>query len=196
MGAAGVEGSLMNSGGMSVTGVAGRYATALFELALEEDQLSDVEQQLSDLGEILEQSDDLRRLVHSPAFSMDQQAKAMRAITEAAGTSGLTKNFLELLVEKRRLSAITGIIGAFRTLAARHRGEVEADVVTAVPLGEDQKQELHTALREFAGQDVSMNVRVDPSILGGLIVKVGSRMIDNSVRTKLNRLRHVMKEVG
>lgn len=186
----------MVSGGASVTGVAGRYATALFELALEQDNLAEVERQLSDLGEILEASDDLRRLVHSPAFSMEQQAKAVRAIADAAGTSGLTRNFLELLVEKRRLSTISGIIGAFRTLAARHRGEVEADVVTAVALSDDQKEDLKSALREFAGQDVSMNVRVDPSILGGLIVKVGSRMIDNSVRSKLNRLRHAMKEVG
>jgi F-type H+-transporting ATPase subunit delta len=191
-----VEEGSMVSGGTSVTGVAGRYATALFELALEQDNLAEVEQQLSDLGEILDASDDLRRLVHSPAFSMDQQAKAVRAIADAAGTSGLTRNFLELLVEKRRLSAISGIIGAFRTLAARHRGEVEADVVSAVPLSDDQQEDLKTALRDFAGQDVSMNVRVDPSILGGLIVKVGSRMIDNSVRSKLNRLRHAMKEVG
>lgn len=186
----------MSSGGASVTGVAGRYATALFELAAEEDSLAEVEQQLTELGEILDASDDLRRLVQSPTFSMDQQAKAVRAIADAAGTSGLTRNFLELLVEKRRLSAISGIIGAFRTLAARHRGEVEADVVSAVPLGDAQKDALKQALRDFAGQDVSMNVRVDPSILGGLIVTVGSRMIDNSVRSKLNRLRYAMKEVG
>jgi len=186
----------MASGGSSVTGVAGRYATALFELAREEGKLEEVESQLSDFQEMLDNSDDLRRLAHSPAFSMDQQAKAMRVIADAAGTSGLTKNFLELLVEKRRLSEISGIIGAFRTLAARHRGEVEADVVTAVPLGDEQKDALKQALRDFAGQDVSMNIRVDPSILGGLIVTVGSRMIDNSLRTKLNRLRHAMKEVG
>jgi len=186
----------MASGGTSVTGVAGRYAIALFELALEQDALDEVEAQLSDFQQMLDNSDDLRRLAHSPAFSMDQQAKAVRVVADAAGTSGLTKNFLELLVEKRRLSAVSDIIRAFRTLVARHRGEVEADVVTAVPLSDDQKNDLKQALRGFAGQDVSMNIRVDPSILGGLIVKIGSRMIDNSVRTKLNRLRHVMKEVG
>ncbi len=186
----------MASGGTSVTGVAGRYAIALFELALEQDALDEVEAQLSDFQQMLDNSDDLRRLAHSPAFSMDQQAKAVRVVADAAGTSGLTKNFLELLVEKRRLSAVSDIIRAFRTLVARHRGEVEADVVTAVPLSDDQKNDLKQALRGFAGHDVSMNIRVDPSILGGLIVTIGSRMIDNSVRTKLNRLRHVMKEVG
>jgi len=196
LGAAGVEGSSMNSGGMSVTGVAGRYATALFELALDEDKLEEVEAQLADLQEMLDNSDDLRRLVHSPAFSMDQQAKAMRVIADTAGTSGITKNFLELLVEKRRLSSLSGIIRAFQTLAARHRGEVEAEVVSAVPLSDEQKDTLRQALRDFAGQDVSMNISVDASILGGLVVTIGSRMIDNSLRTKLNRLRHAMKEVG
>ncbi len=186
----------MNSGGMSVTGVAGRYATALFELALDEDKLEEVEAQLADLQEMLDNSDDLRRLVHSPAFSMDQQAKAMRVIADTAGTSGITKNFLELLVEKRRLSSLSGIIRAFQTLAARHRGEVEAEVVSAVPLSDEQKDTLRQALRDFAGQDVSMNISVDASILGGLVVTIGSRMIDNSLRTKLNRLRHAMKEVG
>jgi len=186
----------MNSGGTSVTGVAGRYATALFELALDENKLEEVEAQLADLQEMLDSSDDLRRLVHSPAFSMDQQAKAMRVIADTAGTSGITKNFLELLVEKRRLSTLSGIIRAFQTLAARHRGEVEAEVVSAVELSDEQKDTLRQALRDFAGQDVSMNIRVDPSILGGLVVTIGSRMIDNSLRTKLNRLRHAMKEVG
>ncbi len=181
---------------MSVTGVAGRYATALFELALEEGKLAEVETHLVDLAEILDASDDLRRLVHSPAFSMDQQAKAMRVIADGVGTSGLTRNFLELLVEKRRLSSLSDIIGAFRTLAARHRGEVEAEVVSAVSLSEDEKTDIKSALRDFAGQDVTMKLRVDPAILGGLIVTVGSRMIDNSVRSKLNRLRHAMKEVG
>jgi len=191
-----VQDNSMASGGMSVTGVAGRYATALFELALEEDKLKEVEAQLADFQEMLHTSEDLRRLAHSPAFSMDQQAKAVRVVADAAGTSGLTKNFLELLVEKRRLSTVSGIIRAFHTLAARHRGEVEAEVITAVPLSDDQTETLRQALRDFAGQDVSMNIRVDASILGGLIVKIGSRMIDNSLRTKLNRLRHVMKEVG
>jgi len=186
----------MNSGGTIVSGVAGRYATALFDLALDEGKLEEVETQLDSFQEIIDSSDDLRRLVRSPAFSTDQQAKAVRVIADTAGTSGLTKNFLELLVEKRRLSAISDIVRAFHTLAARHRGEIEADVVTAVPLEDDQKSDLKQALRDFAGQDVSMNVRVDPSILGGLIVRIGSRMIDNSVRSKLNRLRHAMKEVG
>ncbi len=186
----------MASGGTSVTGVAGRYAMALFELALDEGKLEEVESQLADFGEMLENSEDLRRLAKSPAFSMEQQAKAVRVVADAAGTSGLTKNFLELLVEKRRLSAVSDIIRAFRTLAARHRGEVEADVVAAVPLSDEQQDTLRQAVAEFAGQDVSMNIRVDGSILGGLIVKVGSRMIDNSLRTKLNRFRHAMKEVG
>lgn len=179
-----------------VSGVTGRYATALFELGLEQGDLDQIESQLLLFQEMLDASGDLRRLVRSPAFSAEQQAPALRAVLERAGISGTAAKFLLLLVKNRRLFAIEGIIRDFRLLTSRHRGEIGADVISAVPLNDGQREAVKDALRKLAGKEVQMNLRVDPSILGGLIVKMGSRMIDDSLRSKLNRLKFAMKEVG
>lgn len=186
----------MMSGQMIVTGVAGRYANALFELAREEGSVEQVEGQLASFQSVLDDSADLKRMIMSPLFSQDQQARAVRIISDAAGITGISRNFLELLAAKRRLQAVSGIIQAFRSLAAHHRGEIEADVTVAVALSEEQREAVASTLRNFAGQDVTMNLRADPAILGGLVVRIGSTMIDSSLRSKLNRLKYAMKEVG
>ena len=176
--------------------VPGRYALALFELAQEQSQLQPVENDLLQLQGMLDESADLRRMVRSPVFSAEDQAGALTALLEKAGVSGLTMNFMKLITRNRRLFAVPEMISAFRTLAARSRGEVEADVTSATALNDGQLQTLKETLRDSIGQDVQINASVDPSLLGGLIVKVGSRMIDSSLRTKLSTLKLRMKEVG
>jgi F-type H+-transporting ATPase subunit delta len=176
--------------------MAGRYAIALFDLALEEDKLDEVEEGLSRLDGLLGGSDDFLRVVRSPIFSSDEQARALVAIATHTGITGLTANFLQLLVRNRRLFALRDIIAGFRRLLADHRGEIIAEVTSAVPLSETQTEELKATLKAKTGKDVTLNQTVDPAILGGLIVKIGSRMIDTSIRTKLTTLKYAMKEVG
>ncbi|MCL4767061.1 MAG: F0F1 ATP synthase subunit delta [Hyphomicrobiaceae bacterium] len=176
--------------------VAGRYASALFELAQEQRQLAQVEQSLAAFQQLLDGSADLMRLVRSPVFSSDEQTAAIAAVLERAGIGGLAANFLKLAARNRRLFAVPDMIRAFRAMCARARGEVEANVATAFPLRGDQMQALREALKASVGKDVLMNVKVDPALLGGLVVKIGSRMIDSSLRTKLNSLKILMKEVG
>jgi F-type H+-transporting ATPase subunit delta len=176
--------------------MAGRYAIALFDLALEEDKLEEVEDGLNRVDSLLGQSDDFSRVVRSPIFSSDEQARALVAIATHAGITGLTANFLQLLVRNRRLFALRDIIGGFRRLLADHRDEITAEVTSAVPLSEAQADELKATLKAKTGKDVTLNQTVDATILGGLIVKIGSRMVDTSIRTKLNALKYAMKEVG
>jgi F-type H+-transporting ATPase subunit delta len=176
--------------------MAGRYAAALFELAKEQRQLEQVERDVGTFQSMLDGSDDLRRLVRSPVISADDQAKALAAILEKAGISGLTGNFLKLIARNRRLFAAADMLKGFRTLLARERGEVSADVASAHPLTPEQMQLLSDTLRTSIGKNVRIDTRVDPSLLGGLIVKIGSRMIDSSLRTKLNNLKVVMKGIG
>lgn len=176
--------------------VAGRYASALFELAEEQRQLAEVEQDLIEFQKLLDDSEDLRRLVRSPVFSSDEQLAAISAVLERVGIGGLAANFLKLAARNRRLFAVSDMIRAFRTMCAKARGEVEADVASAFPLKDDQMKALKDALRASVGKDVQINLRVDPALLGGLVVKIGSRMIDSSLRTKLNSLKIRMKEVG
>jgi len=180
----------------SVSGVAERYAFALFDLAREQSDIRSVEVQLNAVGEMIDASPDLRRLVQSPVFSADEQERAIAAIADRAGIRGLVGNFLRLVARNRRLFALPGMIIAFRQLAARHRGEVTADVVSAYALSGAQEGELRAVLKEKLGRDVKLQVRVDPAILGGLIVKVGSRMIDTSLRTRLLTVKTQLKEVG
>jgi F-type H+-transporting ATPase subunit delta len=144
----------------------------------------------------LDDSGDLRRLVLSPVFSADEQAKALAAILAKARISGLTANFLRLIARNRRLFAVADMIKNFRAQLARERGEVTADVASAHALTPEQMQQLSDTLRTTIGKNVQINTRVDPGLLGGLIVKVGSKMIDNSLRTKLNNLKVVMKGMG
>jgi F-type H+-transporting ATPase subunit delta len=145
---------------------------------------------------MLDDSQDLRRLVRSPVISADEQAKALAAILAKARISGLTANFLRLIARNRRLFAATDMLKGFRALLARERGEVSADVASAHALTPEQMQQLSDTLRTTIGKNVQINTRVDPSLLGGLIVKVGSKMIDNSLRTKLSNLKVAMKGIG
>jgi F-type H+-transporting ATPase subunit delta len=176
--------------------MAGRYAAALFELAKEQGQLAQVEADLEAFQTMLDESADLVRLVRSPVISADDQAKALAAILGKAGISGLTTNFFLLIARNRRMFAVADMLENFRTLLAAERGEVSADIASAHPLTPEQMTALEDALRIQVGKDVQMNTRVDPSLLGGLIVKLGSRMIDSSLRTKLNNLKVAMKGIG
>lgn len=176
--------------------MAGRYATALFDLAGEQRQVADVEADLVKFEQLLNLSEDLRRLVRSPVFSADDQTKAIGAVLDKAGIGGLTANFFRLIARNRRLFAAPDMIKAFRSLAARARGEAQAEVVSAQALSDQQMQQLKDSLRASVGKDVQITAKVDPALLGGLVVKIGSRMIDSSLRTKLNSLKNAMKEVG
>jgi F-type H+-transporting ATPase subunit delta len=180
----------------TVSGVAGRYATALFELALESNAIDSLRADLAKFQGLLDQSADLKRLVRSPVFTADVQEKALDAVLKAAGIGGTAANFLRLVVRKRRLFAISDIIRNFNLLVASHKGEVGAQVTVAEALSAARLAEVKAALAEVTGKDVVVDVKVDPSIIGGLVVKLGSRMIDTSLRTKLHALKNAMKEVG
>lgn len=176
--------------------MAGRYAAALFDLAKEERQLPQVEADLKAFQAMLDASADLRRLVRSPVISADDQAKGLDAVLRKAGVSSLTANFFRLIARNRRLFAVADMMRNFRALLARERGEVSADVASAHALTPEQLNALKDALRVQIGKDVQVNTRVDPALLGGLVVKVGSRMIDSSLRTKLGNLKVAMKGLG
>ena len=180
----------------SVSGVSGRYATALFELARDEKSIDAVKADLDRFDALLGDSADLKRLVRSPVFSADTQLKALIAVLNKAGITGIAANFLKVLTRNRRLFAISDVIRAFRALVAKFRGEATADVTVAERLSDRNLDALKTALKSVTGKDVALNVKVDPSIIGGLVVKLGSRMVDSSLRTKLNSIKHAMKEAG
>jgi F-type H+-transporting ATPase subunit delta len=176
--------------------MAGRYAAALFDLAKEERQVPRVEADLKSFQAMLDESADLRRLIRSPVIAADDQGKALDAILARAGVSPLTVNFFKLIARNRRLFAVADMMRDFRALLARERGEVSADVASAHPLTPEQLTALKDALRVQIGKDVQVNTRVDPALLGGLLVKVGSKMIDSSLRTKLDNLKVAMKGLG
>ncbi|MER8483127.1 F0F1 ATP synthase subunit delta [Mesorhizobium sp. M1322] len=178
-----------------ISGVAERYAGSLFDLALQANSVAQVEADLNSFAAMLG-SADLTRLINSPVFSSEDQAKAIAAIADKAGITGLTGNFLRVVAQNRRLFAIPGVIKAFRQIAAEHRGETAAEVTSAHALTDAQQTELKAALKSVAGKDVAITVTVDPSLLGGLVVKIGSRQIDTSLKTKLNSLKLALKEVG
>ncbi len=180
----------------TVEGVSGRYATALFELALEAKSLDEVGSDLDGFQAMLDDSADLLRLVRSPVFSANDQNRAVRAVVDKAGIGGLASNFIGLVAKNRRLFAVSDMIRDYRKLLAAHRGEVTAEVTSAEKLSDAQVTALKAALKEKVGRDVLLDAQVDPALLGGLVVKVGSRMIDTSLRTKLNNLKIAMKEVG
>jgi F-type H+-transporting ATPase subunit delta len=182
--------------GTIVSGMAGRYATALFDLAREEKAIDPVKANLDRFDELLSESPDLMRLVRSPVFSAEQQAKALTAVLALAGIDGLAAKFLQVVAANRRLFAVRAISKGFRALVAHHKGEVVADVTMAEKPNDRQLAAIKDALRGVTGKDVQVDVKVDPSIIGGLIVKLGSRMIDGSLRTKLKSIKHTMKEVS
>ncbi|SET39852.1 F0F1 ATP synthase subunit delta [Oceanicella actignis] len=179
-----------------VSGLAGRYATALFELAEEADKLSEVEKDLAELKAALADSAALRDLATSPVYSREEQAAAIAAVAEAMGLNGLTRNLLGLMAARRRLFALGAVCDAFAALAADKRGEISAEVRAAAPLTDAQREALADTIRKAVGKDVKLNVAVDESLIGGLVVKVGSRMIDTSIRARLANLQNAMKEVG
>jgi F-type H+-transporting ATPase subunit delta len=179
-----------------VSGMAGRYATALFELAREANSLDQVMADLDRFDALVAENPDLLRLVRSPVFSAEEQESALVAVLEHAGIVGSAANFLRLVTANRRLFAVRDMIRAFRTLVARHKGEVTAQVTVAERLGEKHLAALKDALNSVTGKDVALDIRVEPAIIGGLVVKIGSRMVDASLKTKLNSIKHAMKEVG
>lgn len=178
-----------------VSGIAGRYATALFELAQEKGQLDDVEKDCGTLQGMIDESEDFGRLLRSPVFSAEDQQKALAAVLEQAGVSALTRQFAGVLVANRRLFALTDALTAFRHLLAEHRGEVVASVTSAYALSEQQLAAIKAELAAAMKTDVAVETSVDEDILGGLVVRVGSRMVDSSLKTKLNNLKYAMRGV-
>jgi F-type H+-transporting ATPase subunit delta len=176
--------------------VAGRYASALYDLATEQNAVKPVEKAMTQLQAMLAGSADLYTLVRSPVISADEQGQALGAVMEKFGIDGLTANFVRLIARNRRLFVLPEMIRNFHTLVAQGRGEMQAEVTSAMPLNDAQMQQLKETLRAAVGKDVAITANVDPGLLGGLVVKVGSRMIDSSIRTKLNSLKIAMKEVG
>lgn len=182
--------------GGEMSTVAERYAGALFELAKANNELEKTESALGRFLEFLRNSPDLSRFVRSPVFSGGDQLHGLTSILKAAGIDGLVRDFLLVLARNRRLFAVESIIKSFKTLAAKERGEVEAEVVSAHPLTEAQRQELADALRQKLGKSPKLTVTVDRKLLGGLILRVGSQMIDTSLHTKLKNLEKAMKEAS
>jgi F-type H+-transporting ATPase subunit delta len=180
-----------------VSGMAGRYASALFELAHENKSIDAVKADLEKFDALVAASPDLLRLVRSPVFGAEEQSRALSAVLERAAISGLTAKFLLLVASNRRLFAVRDMVKAFRALVARHKGEVSADIVVAEPLSERHLEALKATLKSLTGgKTVDLNVKIDPAIIGGLVVKLGSRMVDSSLRTKLNAIKHAMKEAS
>lgn len=180
------------SGGIQAS-LVGRYALALFELARDERQLETVGSSLAALRQALSESEDLRTLTTSPLLDRNEAARGMAATAEAMGLDPLTRNFLGVLAQNRRLGQLGAVIRAFNQLTARHRGEVTAEVTSARPLDDDQLDALKQTLRTRMGRDIAVDLSVDPDILGGLTVKIGSQLFDGSIRTKLNTLAQAMK---
>jgi F-type H+-transporting ATPase subunit delta len=178
-----------------ISGMAGRYANALFELARENKATDAVKADLEQFDALIAGNPDLARLVRSPVFGADEQLKALSAILDKAGISGLAANFLRVVTTNRRLFTVRDMIRAYRELVARHKGEVTAQVRVAEALREANLDALKGALKSVTGgKDIDLDVRIEPAIIGGLIVKIGSRMVDSSLRTKLNAIKFAMKE--
>jgi F-type H+-transporting ATPase subunit delta len=181
-----------NSGGIQAS-LSGRYATALFELARDSKSVPQIEASLATVSQALAESADFKALTSSPLVARGAAKNAVVAVAGALKLDTTTTNFLGVLADNRRLNQLPAIIRAFRALAARQRGEVSAEVVSAHPLTDDQVEALKAQLRTRTGRDVTLDRSVDPSLLGGLVVKIGSQMIDSSIKTRLNSLAHAMK---
>jgi F-type H+-transporting ATPase subunit delta len=178
-----------------VSGMAGRYATALFDLARETNAIDAVKADLERFDALVAESADLSRLVRSPVFSADEQLQALSAVLDRIGIGGLAAKFLKLVTTNRRLFAVRDMVKAFRELVADHKGEATAEVTVAEALKDEHLDALRSALKAVSGKkNVDLAIRIDPAIIGGLVVKLGSRMVDSSLRTKLNAIRHAMKE--
>ena len=181
----------------TVSGMAGRYARALFELALDAKSVDAVKADIEQFDAMIAASPDLNRLVRSPVFGAEEQARALGAVLAKAGIGGLASNFLLFVTSNRRLFAVRDMIRDFRKLVARWKGEVTAEVTAAEKLSDARLEEIKSTLKSITGEKaVGLHVKIDPEIIGGLVVKLGSRMVDSSLRTKLNAIKHAMKEAG
>jgi F-type H+-transporting ATPase subunit delta len=181
--------------GPLLSGVTGRYASALFDLAREQNAVDAVGRDLDQVDAMLRDSPDLLRLVRNPVFTAEEQTRAIGAVLDRAAISGLSANFIRLVASNRRLFALPDMIRAFRELVAQAKGIVRAQVTLAEKPSDRVMEDIKAALRDVAKAEVDVNVKIDPSLIGGLVVKIGSRMIDASVRTKLQSIRLAMKEV-
>lgn len=180
-----------------VSGIAGRYASALFDLAEETKATAAVGAALGQFSKLLEGSSDLQALVKNPVFPADEQVRAIGALLDKAKIGGLAANFLKLVASKRRLFAVDGMIRGFNNLVDQKNGVVNAEVTVPAALSDKNKAAVLEALKGVTGgKSISLSEKVDPSIVGGLIVKIGSKMVDASLRTKLNSIKNAMKEVG
>ena len=178
------------------TGIAKRYATAVFELAKDGNELSDLERDVDALDAAIEESSDFRDLILSPVYTRTAQGNAVAALADKMGLSSTVANTLKLMATKRRLFVLPQLVSALRARIAEEKGEVTADVRAAKEMNDYQRKTLAETLKKAVGKDVKMNVTVDESLIGGLIVKVGSKMIDTSIASKLSALQNTMKEVG
>jgi F-type H+-transporting ATPase subunit delta len=176
--------------------LAGRYASALLDLADEQKALDQVADDLKALRSLIAESEDLRRLLDSPVFSREEQRKAMTALMEKVETGELTRRFVLVVADNHRLFALPAMIEAYLSELAQRRGEITAEVTAARNLSDAQQTALLEALRTTVGSKVQLDLKVNPALIGGLVVKVGSRMIDSSLRSKLQRLQLAMKGVG
>ena len=186
----------VSSSASLTSGVAGRYATALFEIAREGKSLSKVEEDLRALEAALAESADLRAMIDSPLYTRDEQMAAIRALADRMGLGTEVSNTVGLMAANRRLFVLPEMIANVKGMIAEHRGEITAKVTAAKPLSEAQSAALAESLKSSAGKDVKIDVTVDVGLIGGLVVRLGSRMIDTSIRSKLAKLQNVMKEVG
>ncbi|MFD1882657.1 F0F1 ATP synthase subunit delta [Paracoccus pacificus] len=186
---------MANSASISAN-IAGRYAQAVFDLVKQAGDLDALEKQITDLGESLKDSADLRDLIDSPVYSRAQQEAAIGAVADKMGLSVTLRNTLSLMAQNRRLFALPQLLARLRELIADERGEITADVVSAQALSDEQAKRLAATLREKTGKAVKLNASVDESLIGGMIVKLGSKMIDTSIRSRLASLQNAMKEVG
>jgi F-type H+-transporting ATPase subunit delta len=181
----------------TVSGVAGRYARALFELVLDAKSVDAVKADIEKFAAMMAESADLNRLVRSPVFGADERSRALAAVLAKAEIGGLAANFLMFVTANRRLFSIGEMIRDFRKLVARWKGEVTAEVTAAEKLSDAHLEAIKSALKSITGEkSVDLHVKIDPAIIGGLTVKLGSRMVDSSLRTKLNAIKHAMKEAG
>jgi F-type H+-transporting ATPase subunit delta len=176
--------------------VAGRYATALFEIAKHDKGLDQVEADIAALEAALAESADLRSMIASPMHSREEQGRAIAAVAAKMGLGKTVSNTLGLMAANRRLFVVPGLLSQIKALIADDRGEVTAEVISAKPLTKAQTESLAGTLKASVGKDVTLDVTVDEDLIGGLVVKVGSRMIDTSIRSKLAKLQNAMKEVG
>jgi F-type H+-transporting ATPase subunit delta len=181
----------------TVSGVAGRYARALFELALDAKSVDAVKADIEKFAAMMGESTDLKRLVRSPVYGAEERSRALAAVLAKAEIGGLAANFLMYVTANRRLFAVGEMIRDFRKLVAKWKGEVTAEVTAAERLSDAHLEAIKSTLKSITGEkSVDLHVKIDPAIIGGLTVKLGSRMVDSSLRTKLNAIKHAMKEAG